>query len=474
MKDSIFKTLVKRATYSSTGTLAARLTAAAAGMLLARSVGAEQFGMYAALWALVNLSVAFTEIGIKDGLIRDGARYPQSLPTLLGNTMAVKVIIGLGVLTISYFSSSVITSNPGAKSLYTPLAIAGLATLCTDVLYAALYVIGKQKAVASFEICRGVCFFLGILLLAFFKFTVIVFAWFQGLLYLFALILISFVALPAISIDFDLKKVKKQISSSFVFGISGVVYTIYIQLPLLLLSYFHSEVEVGYFAVAERFVMIVLLIGAGANNNVFLPMLFGLFKKSGEQFRNVCEFMQKLYVPIGIFAASALYVCADLVIIFIMGEEYRASVHILRIICWTVALRYVALPADAALTAANMMWKKIIIQICAAAIGLAVGFITIGQYGTTGASITTLVISFILAIMFIPYVYKKKLLGLLKYKSVLMPIGFIFIFGILLTKLLPTAYFQRSPLFLIVSVIVLAPFFIKLSRDYSLITVMNK
>lgn len=466
--DQTFKKLLKRASYSSTGVLVARLSAAVAGIIIARAVGAEQFGVYSAVWALVTISSSLTEIGITSGLMRDGARRPESLPMLLGNTLLVKIVVGVIALGISYLASSVITNNPIAPVFFIPLALAGFSTICAETFFAALYVRGKQKTVAFFEIARGISFLLGFLVLAFGNYDLITFAWFQGILYVIALVIVSIIVIPKISISFNLSLLKTQVTSSFVFGISSILFSIYSQLPILLLSHFVSEKEVGYFAVALRFVQILFMIGASARNNAFLPLLFNLFVSNKEKFRRVCNFMQECFIPIGIFAAAALYVSADAIIMILMGDEYRQSVEILRILCWTSAIHFSVLPVDAALTAADRMWTKIVFQLIATNIGFFAGILLIKNFGVLGAVFTELTISLSLLFLFIPYSYKKNIFDLSGLKKIIFPIGGSLLLSILITEFLPNAYLQRPSIFLVISFFVLGPTVLRMSRDYSL------
>ena len=468
MKDKIFKKLVKRSSYASTGILVARFSAAIAGIVLARAIGADQFGVYATVWALVNLSASFTNIGITSGLVRDGARSPLSLPILLGNTILVKVTIGVSALIIAYFSRSLVTNNVKVPMLFLPLALAVFSTICVEPFFAVLYVKGKQKIVALFEIGRGVIFLFGFLVLASGKFDLASFAWFQGLLYLAALLIVCIFVISKVSISINLSSLRKQVTCSLVFGISSIVYSVYSQLSILLLSHFCLEKEVGYFAVALRFVTIIFVIGAGIKNNVFLPLLFNLYETNREKFRSVCNFMQKCFIPLGIFAAAALYVCSDALIMILLGEEYRQSVGILRILCWTIALHFGVIPIDAAFTTANKMWTKIALQICVTFIGVIIGLVAIRNYGSIGAIFTELTISLSLMLLFVPFGYRENLIEMSGIKRIILPVGISLGFSILITEILPQAYFQRPSLFFIVSLLVLGPTVLKISRDYSL------
>jgi hypothetical protein len=75
--------------------------------------------------------------------------------------------------------------------------------------------------------------------------------------------------------------------------------------------------------------------------------------------------MQRLYIPGGILVSSALYVCSEALVIAVQGEEYRKAIDMLRILCWSVALTYGRIAADAALTAGDRMKVKIVLQVCA-------------------------------------------------------------------------------------------------------------
>lgn len=411
MSNSVFPTILKRATYASTGELLARISAAIAGIIIARAVGPAQFGVYAVIWALIQLSVAFTRVGVTMGLKRDGARIPRLLPSLLGNSLIVKAIIGICALSIAYFSLSAVTRSEKAPVIFLPLALAGFSTLCFEPLFAALYVKGQQKLVSFLMMGRGLLFLTGVGILFYFKFDIVVFAWYHGILYFVALIIVCFTVISIISISVNFSNILSQVKNSFVFGISGILYSIYTQLPILLLSHFRTEEEVGFFAVAFRFVELSLLFGATASNNAFIPSLFGFYKTNRDKFRHICESMQKLFVPLGIFIASALYVCSDALIIIIQGEEYRPAVGILCILCWIVAIHYGVLAAGASLTTADRMWTKVFFQVCATFITLLLGFALIKRYGVSGASYVMIIPQLVLIFSYVPYAYRKKLIG---------------------------------------------------------------
>ncbi|GAH07611.1 unnamed protein product, partial [marine sediment metagenome] len=186
-----------------------------------------------------------------------------------------------------------------------------------------------------------------------------------------------------------------------------------------------------YGAVGASYVMIMIgfnkmmfFIGASANKDAFLPSLFGLYKTNRKKFLQVCTSIQKLFIPLGIFIASALYVCSDSLIIILQGEEYRPAIGVLRVLCWSVALSYIALAADVALTAGDRMRAKVTFQAMITLITLVVGILFIEHYGAVGASYVMIMIGFNKMMFFIPYAYKKKLVFFSGLTSLFIPISF--------------------------------------------------
>ena len=453
MKNNIFGTLLKRASYTSTGTLTARLTVTFAVIIMARVVGPSSFGVYASLWALIQVYVAFSGIGMIYGLQRDGSRSPNLLPSLLGNTLIVKGIVGIIVLFIASHHYPLVSGSEKASALYFPLALAAFAALLMDPFFAALQVKGRQKRAAFLEVGRSLTLLVGFGILAVLQYDIRVFAWLQAILYIIALLIVYFLVVPIVSLNTAFSRIRPQLISSLVFGVSSALYTVYTRMPILFLSHFRPSEEVGYFAVAFRFIELVFLAGAAASNNAFLPSLFGLYKTDPVKCREVCEHMQTLFVSLGILAASALYVCSDALIVIIQGVEYRPAVESLRILCWVVALNFGVLAAGASLTAGDRMWTKVAFQMCVTFVVIITSLIVIKSYGFIGASYVMLILWLGIVLLYIPYAHRKALIGFSGLSKIPLPAGLTAVLAFLVVKLMPNLNLLGPAVFFLVSLI---------------------
>lgn len=455
---NIFLGILKRATYASTGTIASRVATAITGILIARAVGPGPFGVYVSVFALVTVAVAFTETGLTYGLVREGARTPRLLPILLGNVLAVKSVLGILLLTGAYFLMPFfIPPSPDAgvmhvsELIFLPLAMASFANLCSDTVIAALHVEGKQKVVSYFNIARGLLFLAGTVAIMAARGGIEAFAWYQGILYLTSLIAMFFTLLSVVSISLDLSRIGRQVKDSFVFGISILLYIIYTETPILMLSRYSPEEDVGHFAVAFRFIYLALLAGTTAANQAFLPTLFGLFKAHSGKFRQVCSSMQSLFLPAGMVIGLGMYVSAESLIILLQGEQYRPAVEIMRTLCWIVVFSYGTLPVDVALTAGDRMFVKNLMQFFVTLIMVTVGFFMIKSNGVVGISYAMLLVNFCNFLFFVLYAYKNEMYGFTGSIRMLVPAALTITAGLAVIQILPQHNFISIFLFLLAS-----------------------
>jgi O-antigen/teichoic acid export membrane protein len=451
LSEKVFATLLKRGMYASSGMLISRVAASLAGIIIARGVGPGMFGIYATVLALIEFSASFTEIGLTTNLKREGSRSPASLPQILGNVITVQFIMGLVAVGIAFAALPLVSRNPLAMSVFLPLALMEISVISAGPFLAVLQVRGEQRLASLFVGGRGLVFLGGIVTLASFRFDVVTLAWYHGISYFIVSLLITLSVVLRVSVRFPLTHLRDQIKGALPFGLSSALNSGFGQLPVLFLSHFATEESVGNFAVALRFVTICILVGGVANAEAFLPALFGLFRTDRSRFRQVCSWMQRLYIPGGILVSSALYVCSEALVIAVQGEEYREAIGMLRILSWSVALTYGRIAADAALTAGDRMKVKIVLQVCAMSALLLLSLPVIGYGGATGASYTKLFGDLALLALMTTYAYSKNLYSFSGLSGLSVPTVITLFVAILFTHSMPGHYFLAPILFAVSS-----------------------
>jgi len=446
------RSLFARATYAFSGTLIGRLSAAAAGVIMARSLQAEMFGVYSALWELTLLCGSFTDTGMTVGMQREGALDKSKLGGLLGNALLVRLIIGIPALIIAYFFSSKMTAGRSFTLVYVFLAVASAAVFLSEPMYSVLQVLGKQKTVAAIESARGILSLAGIGALVILHGTVAWMAGLQGVIYIIMLVWLSAVTLKAARPSFNLSDAVSQFVSSFVYGISGLIFSLYSRIPILYLSYFKGPIAVGYYAAAYRLLAVLYVVGAGAYQRAFLPSLFGLHKSDPKAFQAAANFMQKYFLLIGFLSAACLYTCADLIIIPLMGRHYLPSVGLMRLLSLSALMNFMLFTGDGSMTAADRNLHKIFIQAGGTIFGALAGYVLIrGCPGATGAVLTDILIRAVLMISFIAYCYRNGFLHFAAISRFIPAMLLISLCAILSVQFWPNAMILRPAIMAVVA-----------------------
>ena len=458
MSEKIFATLLTRGIYSSSGTLISRVSASLAGIVIARALGPGTFGIYAAVMALIEFAGAFTRLGMVTGFKREGSRSPEALSFLFGNVLIVQLVLGLMSIGIALVGLPLVSKNPSALKVFPPVALVILSTHMAEPFLALMQIRGEQRLASFYISGRGLAFLAGTTFLASLGFDMIALAWYHGICYMVATLLMAFSTVTGESVTLRLAYLRTQIKGALPFGLSSALNTALGNLPVLCLSHFFPEESVGLFAVASRFVTISVLMGGVASAEAFVPALFNLFQADPRRFPQVCSWMQRVYIPMGIFVSSALYACSEALIVVIQGEKYRGAVSLLKILCWSVFFSYGGIAADGALTAGDRMRVKIAAQVCTTLAVALLSFSLVGRYGELGASVVAVLGTFMFSSLMVLYAFRKNLYSFSGLGGTSIPMAVTMLAAILTTQLMPSKYIVAAVLFFASSIMVWYPF----------------
>ena len=412
--------LFKQGAYFSTGVLLSRIFSAIAFIIMARSVGPADFGLYASLWVILEVTMTLSESGMTTGIKRDGSRNHQVLPVLLGNTLLTKAIISVIITALAFGYFLILQQNESVKELLFPLTGSACFLLFAEPFFAALQVKQQQKIIAMLQVGKSFLLLSGFTAFSLIKVDVSLFLWFQTLLNCLYIIIIYYTCCLFVNIKFNISLLFQQYLGAFSFGIANILYVVYTKMPLLALTYFASNKEVGFFASAYRFIELFFIIAAAACNNAFLPALFKVYKSNKEYFFSICHKIQVLFSVLGIIFSAMIYVFGEYIIIFLQGEEYRPAVQALQIMSWSVMLNMAGLPSSISIIASDHMRMFKYFQLYAVGFVFTASLFVIKPYGFLGASYTICTLWMILLLFYFYYASYKHFFNLDNILSLLM------------------------------------------------------
>ncbi len=363
------------------------------GILIARYMGVELFGLYSYLLALTSLMGPLCVMGLKGIITKELIETPSKANTILGTAFIIRLLGGVGALGIIVLSSIWLLDTPNERILLVILAIAQIfiaAELATTWFE---YRVEIQPIVKM----RISLFFLSAILkisavflsLSLFTFVVITAAEvaFRGI---FALILLQKKSRLVFRLKFSQSYAMKFAKNGFWLVLSGFAAIIYLKIDQIMLGNMVSNSAVGQYAVASRFSEIWYFIPIAITTS-FFPKLLTARKKSQaiytRQLQNLCDVLLLL----ALIVAILMTFLSNWFIPFIFGEEYSPAGNILAIHIWAGLFVFMRALLSKWLIAEGLYSMSLLTHGVGAIINILLNYFLIPLWQGEGAAIATII-----------------------------------------------------------------------------------
>ncbi len=362
-------------------------------IVLARMLGAEQFGVYAFVGALVFFFGFLTDLGMERVLTRELAAKPEEARVLLGTALCLRVVLGLlaagiGVAVGWLWGFDQITF---ACLL---LALAGL-PLGTDLL-ARAYFQSRLEIRNYYRIAlAGSATFLALVSICWWRqgSVVAVFALglINGVVYA-ALYLRSVHARVSIAPAVSLTRARGLLREGFQIGLLALLFMTALRIDQILLFQLRGAEEVGKYAAAVRLTEALGMFSEAVMLSLF-PLLAASRHSSPGVFRQRYRLGFRYLAAAGTLLALGLsYLAADLLRL-VFGPKYSTAWPAVVFLSWNLFLSYLGT------VYVNVFliecWYRLLLLVSAVSVAVNIVFniLWIPAYGSAGAAGATLLSS---------------------------------------------------------------------------------
>lgn len=386
-------------------------------VILARSLGPQEFGLFASAFAMVSLLVPLAGFGLaqywlkefgKDGF--DAIRFIKpSFRFILANLVFVFILLLLWI-----------ALGPHDKTVQMVLLIMSvyiLGQVSVELVSSKLQLEERFNALAVWQLMPHLMRLLLVFAIS---------LWFESqfnvkvVAYLFALVALLFVMLsikPLSKIargQFALKGhdphsmannaapplVKDILKNAWPFGLAGVFHLIYFQSDIILVKYITGDEAAGYYNVAFTIMVAVLLFPGIVYQKFLLPKMHrwahhdrALFYKVYRQ-GNVAMFI------LGLLAMVLIWLLLPIAIPLLFGDKYKEAITLLNILAISAPILFVASSVGATLVTQEHMKTKVKLMGLVAIVNILLNLALIPLYGAGGAAFATVISNLILLIIY--------------------------------------------------------------------------
>lgn len=396
------------------GTAFARLLSALVLILIARSIGPDGFGVYAASFAFVRLtSVAFA-LGLDGWLLavgfKAGAMHLLSVHSTTG--LAIRAILGLiwiaavaliapflnpdvFPVTVVILSATIVWLEELGRMVWSTFKTA-LQNRVTFVLLTtsqALILI-----VVWTVIDRGVESVVVILLAqltATAVGTALALFWFAR----------------TVRIHFEPQRVRGTLRATIPFAISMALALIYGRADITIVGQWLGAEAAGFYSPAISLVSAMILVPS-AIYGVMLPALSRVRDRA--RFLRISKQFTAASLLLGLVLAVTVALLAPYLVPLLFGDEYRPTIPVLAVLSGVLLARSVIFPVAAMLVAVGWQSRRVVAQAVAAALNIGLNLLVIQRYGIVSVAVVYVITEWVLLGGYLLLLWRAQRVGALK------------------------------------------------------------
>lgn len=372
-------------------------------VLLARHLGAENFGLWNYALAVVTFFGVLTTLGLQNIVVRELVREKYKKTNVLGSAFVLK--IGGSLLTLIFSVLTLLLISPNDRTLQLVVFILAIANIfrAFDIIDYYFQSETKSKHVV---IPKFFAFFL-------ISICNVIFLLSSASLITFVIVSGVEIILGAIFMIFSLKRyddkllrwkpsfktITDLLRESFPLIFAEIAVLVYMKMDQLMIGAFIGNEAVGIYSAAVRLSEMWLLIPFVLTKSVF-PKVVKLRNENEKEYYSSLQRLFNLMAFIGILTALFISLSSELWVGFIFGKTFLEASFPLSIHVWSAAFAFLGFVSSLWFTTENLQ-KYILYRTCAGAVcNFALNFVLIPKFGINGAAIATLFSQFVASYFF--------------------------------------------------------------------------
>lgn len=391
---SVRQTITKNIFWLSTGQIGSRLVRAIIIIYAARVLGAGEYGVFSYILGLASFFTIFADIGVNALITRDIANNPEQKTKYFATSFWIK--IGLLVFTtlLVVFVAPYFAKIQKAVLLIPFVALFSIFDSLRDFIAAYLRGLEKMEIEALIVIFMNVTIVTaGFIILSFSRTSGALLSSYiasVGVSTIFATFIIRKEFFKAFHVgNFDKKLAKQVLSSCWPIAFSGVLGTFMLNTDMIMLGWWRTAEEIGYYSAGQRIIQILYTLPALLASSTF-PVISRFVKNNDRQKEKaITEKSMIIAFLIAMPIAIGGIILSQPIIKFIYGQEYLPGSLSFQILLLSPLLIFPGVFLSNLILAHNQQ-KKVVAYIAIGSIGnIVFNALLIPFWGIAGSSIAT-------------------------------------------------------------------------------------
>ncbi|WP_339279639.1 oligosaccharide flippase family protein [Paenibacillus sp. FSL W8-1187] len=386
-------TIVKNSIYLFFSHVLVRFVSGIATILVARSLGIDEYGLLSLAISITIISGFFTELGLTHTLIREGTKAGSDIEELLAIYLGKRLFYGGLTLLVTCVLILTLYSPSHYQVLLWCVIPSILGSVLTGYGVAYFQVTQLMKFTALIRASTGLLTALSLLLCFYLKSDVFSYSLAYGFSILFGGVISTGLVLR--KVRFKLKWSNKLSNGLISFSISGFVVMFFPQLGPIILEKTSSLTQVGNYSAAYRIPSILYQI-PNVLALAFYPMLFKLSNANNNFEQVKLNIMQTKFMScIGMMLCLPFAIYSEWWVNIVLGRQWVEAAFLLSVLSFIVLLQSISSPISDGLAAAGYHKKRSIFQVANCCLAVILFLLLSSRYGAVGAAFAAVIVELI-------------------------------------------------------------------------------
>lgn len=365
------------------------------GIMVARYLGPEQYGLMRYVISYVALFQVFASFGLDNIEIREESKAPDKRDSIVGTAFVIRVFFAVITMLLIIISAILFEADAYTKWMIAIYSLSVLFNVFAVVRNHFTSLIWNEYVVKS-EISRTL---IGMLIKAILLWIHASLTWFIIAVLFDALILatgyITSYQKKIASIrdwTFDKSLAFYLIRESYPLVVSLSAVIIYQRVDQIMLGKMLDTASVGFYAVAASFVEIFLFVPQIIAQTV-TPILVRTYNTDIVEYQKKVQNFVNITVWLCVCMAVLGAMCAFWLIKFTYGEQYLAAVVILQVLIFKIIPNAMSSTAGQTIIIERKQKYAWIRNVTACALCVGLNYFLIPQYGVLGAAVSSILVT---------------------------------------------------------------------------------
>lgn len=386
--ENIKKKIATNVYWAIAGKMTNLLSALVVGILIARYLGAEQFGLMNYVISYVVLFQTFATFGLDQIEIREESKAQFPVNKVIGTAFMLKAVFAAIFMILVIVTSWQFNADRFTTILVIVYSLS-IPLNCFTVIRNYFTAIVQNEYVVKVEMGRTLIG-MGIkLLLLWLDATLIWFIVFST--FDFVLTASGYVAAYHIKVgklrdwQVDRQCARYLLKESFPLMLTNTAVILYQRIDQVMIGQMIDNASVGYFSVASRFVEVLIYIPMVLSQTV-MPVLVAKRKEDNDNYERIAQQFMNVSLWTSLLASVATSLAAYWLVVILFGKVYLPAVVILQVMAFKAASVALSNTAGAMLVAEGLQRYAILRDSIGCIVCVGLNYVLLPRYGVIAAA----------------------------------------------------------------------------------------